>query len=108
MAALLLDYCRLLDVHHSAPPKMMRNVIVQAYVVALSLLLLVAVTSGDPLACHSNTEQSMLPVFYTIGNVTKSSKGSITLEPVNDSCSTAVARTIMGASTTMVLIGTRS
>jgi hypothetical protein len=42
----------------------------QAYVVALSLLLLVAVIGGDPLACHSNTEQPMLPVFHTIGNVT--------------------------------------
>ena len=88
MAALLLDYCRSLLL-----------LIVQAYVVALSLLLLVAVTGGDPLTCHSNTEQSMLPVFHTIGNVTKSSKGSITLDPINDSCSAAAARTIMGAST---------
>jgi hypothetical protein len=41
-------------------------------------------SDSGPLACQPNTEQPMLPIFHIIGNVTKSSSGNITLEPIND------------------------
>jgi len=48
------------------------------------LSLAFCANASDPLACQQNNEFPMLPIFHIIGNVTKSTDGSIKLEPIND------------------------
>jgi hypothetical protein len=50
----------------------------------LIVALAFTVVVSDPLACQPNAEQPMLPIFHLIGNVTKHSDGTITLEDIND------------------------
>ncbi len=58
--------------------------ILTAVAAAFVLVTSSRVACAQPLACQPNSQQPMLPVFHTIGNVTQAPSGDITLEPIND------------------------
>ena len=56
-----------------------------ATLMSVALFAVAGASDPSPLACQTNADQPMLPIFHIIGNVSTDSSGVVTkLEPIND------------------------